>query len=64
VNGEEIAIGDYPRYDNPWTETEFLDKNLLLKDTTTGNRLRQDFERGKRGVAWRGRLWPPGHRRR
>jgi len=63
VNGEETPIGDYPRYDNPWTETEFLDKNLLLQDPTTGNRLWQDFERGKRRAARRGRPWPwrPGH---
>jgi hypothetical protein len=62
VDGEEIPIGDYPRYDNPWTQTEFLNKDLLLQDPATGNSLWQDFERAKRLVA---RLkWPPGQRRR
>jgi hypothetical protein len=69
VNGEEIPIGDYPRYDNPWTQTEFLNQDLLLHDPTTRNSLWQDFERAKR-LAARPRLprhgsgWPPGHRRR
>jgi hypothetical protein len=50
VAGEEIPIRDYPRYHNPWTQAEFLDKNLLLHDPETGAGLWQDFEKGKRRI--------------
>ncbi len=48
VAGEEIPIRGYPRYENPWTRTEFLDRNLLLHDAETGASLWQEFEKGKR----------------
>jgi hypothetical protein len=46
VAGEEVPIGGYPRYENPWTRAEFLDRNLLLHDAETGSSLWQDFETG------------------
>jgi hypothetical protein len=55
VAGQEIPIGDYPRYDNPWTRTEFLDKDLLLHDVETEHTLWQSFDKGKRrtpSVRW------------
>ena len=55
VAGEEIPIGAYPRYDNPWTQTDFLSEDLLLYDAETSHGLWHDFERGKR--------WTPGLRR-
>jgi hypothetical protein len=69
VAGEEIPIRDYPRYHNPWTQTQFLDKDLLLHDPETGAGLRQDFEKVKRGIfrwKWPGKKpkWPWGHRHR
>jgi len=48
VAGEEIPIGDYPRYDNPWTQTDFLNKDLLLHDAETHHGLWHSFEKGKR----------------
>lgn len=48
VAGEEVPIRGYPRYENPWTRTEFLDRNLLLHDAETGASLWQEFEKGKR----------------
>jgi hypothetical protein len=48
VAGEEVPIRGYPRYENPWTRTEFLDRNLLLHDAETGESLWQEFEKGKR----------------
>jgi len=50
VAGEEIPIGDYLRYDNPWTQTEFLNKNLLLRDAETRHSLWQNFDRGTRSA--------------
>jgi len=48
VAGQEIPIGDYPRYDNPWTRTEFLSKDLLLQDAETKHVLWQGFDGGER----------------
>jgi hypothetical protein len=69
VAGERIPIRDYPRYDNPWTQTKFLNQDLLLHDAATGASLWQDFEKGKRLALrwkwpWKKPGGPPGHRRR
>jgi len=48
VAGEEIPIRDYPRYDNPWAQTEFLATDLLVHDAETGAALRHNFERVRR----------------
>jgi hypothetical protein len=59
VADEEIPIRDYPRYDNPWTQTEFLSQDLVLHDRATGAGLLQYFEKGRRFAF---RLKSPRHR--
>jgi hypothetical protein len=35
VNGQEVAIGDYPRMDNPWTRVPFEEPNAFYLDPAT-----------------------------
>ena len=48
VNGDEIAITDYPRMDNPWAHVEFQDRNLSVQDSANGTALLQNLARGIR----------------
>ena len=44
VNGEEIALGDYPRYDNPYCQAEFNTK--VLEINAGGSHTVLDAEKG------------------
>jgi hypothetical protein len=48
VDGAPVPIASYPRMSNPWTHTEFEDRDLFLHDPEHGTSLVHDFERGRR----------------
>jgi hypothetical protein len=48
VDGEEIPISGYPRYDNPWSQVAFQSVDQLIHDWKTDTLLLHNFERGWR----------------
>jgi hypothetical protein len=46
VKGNEVPIADYPRFDNPWSTTEFEAKVIEIRDGNAS--LRLDFGAGTR----------------
>jgi hypothetical protein len=48
VDGVEVPISGYARYDNPWVHEPFEAKGLFLFDAATRNGLGHDFERARR----------------
>jgi hypothetical protein len=46
VNGEDVAIAGYPRFDNPWATTKFEAKVIEIRDGDSS--LRLDFTAGTR----------------
>ena len=48
VKGEEISLGDYPRFDNPFCQNEFTSKEILIE--YKGRKLSLDFENGTRSI--------------
>jgi hypothetical protein len=49
INGQEVVVTGYPRYDNPWAQTAFNTRVLRIEDGGYGDDL--DFERGTRRVS-------------
>jgi hypothetical protein len=48
VDGEEVAITDYPRMDNPWAHIEFLDQDLFVENFENGAALWHDLAARRR----------------
>lgn len=48
VAGQEIALADYPRMDNPWTRIEFQQKDALVFDPATRTGFYHGFESTRR----------------
>jgi hypothetical protein len=47
-NGQPLAVVDYPRYDNPYTQAEFGTGQFVIEHH--GRRLELDFQRGTRKI--------------
>lgn len=52
VDGEEVAIGGYPRFDNPWSRTPFESRVIRIADG--GEELVLDFDAVRREVTTAG----------
>ena len=50
VQGEEIPIADYPRYDNPWVQRRFEDRDLFVFDPATRHGLGHNFAAARRST--------------
>jgi hypothetical protein len=50
VQGVEVPITGYPRYDNPWVQTPFENRNLWVFDAGTRTALGHDFAAGRRAT--------------
>ncbi len=48
VGGTEIPLAQFPRYDDPWSHTEFGSPQITIEDNHVGERL--DFDAGTREV--------------
>lgn len=49
VDGEEVAVDGYPRFDNPWAQVPFDSRRVEIADGD--HRLVLDFESGRREVS-------------
>ncbi len=48
IEGREVAIAGYPRFDNPYSQTAFTASQMIIKDKK--EMLILDFKTGKRWV--------------
>ena len=48
VKGAAVPIDAYPRYDNPWSQTPFDARTMLISDSHGGVAL--DFKHGRRSA--------------